>query len=103
MSAWRFWVLNRQQLLRVKLLISHQIKEVLWFLVELLLCAIRVHVTCLTDGDDMTVLREGLICDWAVILTSVILEETQLDQICLLHWLTCHGIFSILSQIWHYV
>ena len=51
----------------------------------------------------MRMVSECLVRDWAVILTGLILEEIQFDQICLLHWLAVHGIFAILPQVGHYV
>ena len=47
--------------------------------------------------------RECLVRDWAVILTGLILEEIQFDQICLLHWLAVHGVFAIFPQVGHYI
>ena len=82
-------------------MISHQVKEVLGLFVELLVSIVRVDVASLTDSNDMRVLTKGFVCHWTVILTFVVLVESQLDEITLLHGLASERVLAVFTEIGH--
>ena len=66
------------------------------FFVEFQIGVKGVNISCFFDGHNVRVFRKRLVRDRAVVLSLLIFEKVEFDEVSLLHRSACHRVSVVL-------